>query len=57
MMDLSDMGVKKAKARERAYSMSDGGGLYLWVKPNGGKRVSASNCASNDFHFVVAISF
>jgi integrase len=37
MMDLSDMGVKKARAREKAYSMADGGGLYLWVKPNGGK--------------------
>jgi len=37
MFDLSDMGVKKAKAREKAYSMSDGGGLYLWVKTTGGK--------------------
>ena len=37
MFDLSDMGVKKAKAREKAYSMSDGGGLYLWITPVGGK--------------------
>jgi hypothetical protein len=29
MFDLSDMGVKTAKAREKANSMSDGGGLYL----------------------------
>jgi integrase len=37
MFDLSDMGVKKAKVREKAYSMSDGGGLYLWITPVGGK--------------------
>ena len=36
-MSLSEMQVRKAKEREKAYSMSDGGGLYLWVTPAGGK--------------------
>ncbi len=34
---LTDTEIKRAKAAERAYSMGDGGGLYLWVKPTGGK--------------------
>jgi integrase len=34
---LTDTEIKKAKSRERAYSMGDGGGLYLWVTPAGGK--------------------
>jgi integrase len=34
---LTDTEIKKTKARERAYSMGDGGGLYLWVTPAGGK--------------------
>jgi hypothetical protein len=34
---LTDTEIKKAKTRERAYSMGDGGGLYLWVTPAGGK--------------------
>jgi Arm DNA-binding domain len=34
---LTDTEIKKAKPRERAYSMGDGGGLYLWVTPAGGK--------------------
>ena len=36
-MELTDTEIKKAKAKEKAYSMGDGGGLYLWVKPTGGK--------------------
>lgn len=36
-MSLSEMQVRKAKEREKAYSMADGGGLYLWVTPAGGK--------------------
>ncbi len=36
-MALTDTEIKKAKAREEAYSMADGGGLYLWVTPPGGK--------------------
>jgi hypothetical protein len=34
---LTDIAIKKAKPREKAYSMADGGGLYLWVTPPGGK--------------------
>ena len=37
MAGLTDTVIKRAKATERAYSMGDGGGLYLWVKPTGGK--------------------
>ncbi len=36
-MKLTDTGLKKAKSRDEAYSMSDGGGLYLWISPSGGK--------------------
>ena len=36
-MELTDTEIKKAKAKEKAYSMGDGGGRYLWVKPTGGK--------------------
>jgi integrase len=37
MAGLTDTEIKRAKAAEKAYSMGDGGGLYLWVKPTGGK--------------------
>ncbi|MGO9775772.1 MAG: Arm DNA-binding domain-containing protein [Terracidiphilus sp.] len=30
-------GNQTAKAAEIAYSLGDGGDLYLWVKPTGGK--------------------
>ena len=41
-MALTDTEIKKAKAREKAYSMADGGGLYLWVTtPVGVEKVSA----------------
>jgi integrase len=36
-MALTDTEIKKAKSREKAYSMGDGGGLYLWVTPAGGR--------------------
>jgi len=36
-MALSDITIRKAKTRERPYKVSDGGGLYLWVTPAGGK--------------------
>ena len=36
-MALTDTEVRKAKTRDKAYMMSDGGGLYLWVTPAGGK--------------------
>ena len=34
---LNDLVVKNAKAREKEYRLSDGGGLYLVVTPSGGK--------------------
>jgi hypothetical protein len=34
---LTDTEIKKAKPREKAYRMSDSGGMYLWVTPSGGK--------------------
>ncbi len=37
MAGLTDTEIKRAKAAEKAYSLGDGGGLYLWVKPTGGK--------------------
>ncbi len=36
-MALTDTGARKAKAKDAAYRLSDGGGLYLWVTPAGGK--------------------
>jgi integrase len=36
-MALTDTGIKAATAKEKAYPISDGGGLYLWVTPAGGK--------------------
>jgi integrase len=36
-MALTDTEIKKSKTREKAYSMGDGGGLYLWVTPAGGR--------------------
>jgi integrase len=34
---LTDTEIRKAKAKTSAYRMSDGGGLYLFVTPPGGK--------------------
>ena len=36
-MPLTDMKIRKAKPRPKPYKMSDGGGLFLLVKPGGGK--------------------
>jgi len=36
-MALTDTEIKKAKAKEQAYNMSDSRGLYLCVTPAGGK--------------------
>lgn len=36
-MPLTDTAVKNAKPRETTDKLSDGGGLQLWVKPNGTK--------------------
>ncbi|OIQ88359.1 prophage CP4-57 integrase [mine drainage metagenome] len=34
---LSDLQVRKASAREKAYKLADYGGLYLFVSPSGGR--------------------
>jgi integrase len=34
---LTDTSVKSVKPKDKEYKLSDGGGLYLLVKPNGGK--------------------
>lgn len=34
---LTDKGIQAAKALKRPYKLSDQGGLYLLVHPNGGK--------------------
>lgn len=36
-MALSELKIRKAKPDSRAYKLSDGGGLFLLVKPNGSK--------------------
>ena len=36
-MALTDVSVRTAKARPKAYKLSDGGGLFLLVSPSGGK--------------------
>lgn len=36
-MKLTDMAIKKAKPREKVYSLGDGNGLSLIVEPNGSK--------------------
>lgn len=36
-MPLTDIKVKSAKSKDKAYKLTDGGGMYLLVKPNGSK--------------------
>lgn len=36
-MALTDTEIKRAKAKDRPYRLSDGSGLYLWLTPSGGK--------------------
>ncbi len=36
-MKLNDRQCRTAKPRERAFNLTDGGGLFLQVKPNGSK--------------------
>ncbi|HEJ7105106.1 tyrosine-type recombinase/integrase [Serratia marcescens] len=36
-MPLTDIKVKTAKPMDKAYKLTDGGGMYLLVKPNGSK--------------------
>lgn len=34
---LNDVQIRKAKAKEKAYKLADGNGLYLYVSVNGYK--------------------
>jgi integrase len=36
-MPLTDLAIRNAKPRDKAYKLSDGGGLFLWVQTNGRK--------------------
>ncbi len=36
-MKLSDTQIKRIKARPKPFKLSDGGGLFLWVTPSGGR--------------------
>ena len=36
-MKLTDVKIKRIKPNARPYKVSDGGGLFLWVTPSGGK--------------------
>ncbi|PNG24583.1 tyrosine-type recombinase/integrase [Methylocella silvestris] len=37
-MPLTDIEIRKAKAGDRLIKLSDGGGLQLWIMPDGAKR-------------------
>jgi integrase len=37
-MALTDLEIKRAKTKDKPYKLSDGGNMYLWVTPAGGKR-------------------
>ncbi|MGO8720556.1 MAG: Arm DNA-binding domain-containing protein [Acidobacteriaceae bacterium] len=39
-MALTDTAVRKAKTKDTAYRLSDGGGLYLWMTPAGGQALA-----------------
>jgi hypothetical protein len=36
-MALTDIEIKRARGKEKPYKVRDGGNLYLWVTPSGGK--------------------
>lgn len=36
-MPLTDTEIKRTKPKEKPFKLSDGGGLYLWITPAGGK--------------------
>ncbi len=36
-MPLTDLAVRNAKPADKPYKLTDGGGMYLFVQPNGGK--------------------
>lgn len=36
-MSLTDVAIRGSKPKDKAYKLYDGGGLFLWVQPSGGK--------------------
>ncbi|MEK6747128.1 MAG: integrase arm-type DNA-binding domain-containing protein [Pseudomonadota bacterium] len=36
-MPLTDIAIRTAKPKDKAYKLTDGGGLFLFIQPNGGK--------------------
>lgn len=36
-MPLTDIAIRNAKPREKAYKVADGKGLFIWIQPNGSK--------------------
>lgn len=51
-MPLREMEVRKAKAKDRAYRLTDGGGLHFWSKPTGqssGNNATASQIVKRPF--------
>jgi integrase len=36
-MSLTDVAIRNAKPKDKPFKLSDGGGLFLWVQPSGGK--------------------
>jgi hypothetical protein len=36
-MRLTDIAIRKAKPKDKIYTLTDGDGMYLEVTPNGGK--------------------
>jgi integrase len=34
---LSDTAIRNAKPKSKSYKLTDGGGLFLWIQPGGGK--------------------
>jgi integrase len=36
-MALTDLEIKRAKTKDKPYKLSDGGNMYLWITPAGGK--------------------
>lgn len=37
LMKLTDIACRSAKPKEKPYKKADGGGLYLYIKPDGAK--------------------
>ena len=44
LMALTDVEVKRTKAKDKAYRMSDSGGMYLWVTPGRRQIVALGLC-------------